>query len=480
MRALRRLAALAVSAGIVLGCAVPAHAMTFFYGNTPIELRMDALQEMIEEIRANYKDETELDDIFAGIYKGLFSSLGDPWSAYITPGPDDGTDVVTNDVEETYEGIGIVFRQAESGLRIVSVVSGSPAHLAGIRSGDYILKVGTTDVTGMSAEETAALIRGTSGSTVSLTLDRDGDTLVFDIVRETIRTDTVHSTMRRDGIAYIQIESFAEGTEEDFAESYDRLAADGAKAVVLDLRGNSGGSVNAAVQVADHLIHREGIISQLERQGVLLETVHSTPDEYAELPVVCLVDKDTASASELLAAALKDRGAATICGETTFGKGVAQYVGSGGKGNVFKLSVYYFLSPEGHAIDGVGVAPDVTVYSPSADNKEELAALRAGMAPINEEKKYYAGDTGLNVYGVQQRLKAMGYGVNPSGTMDAGTVEALRQVQAEAGVCPYGALDFCTLGIIRDKFDAFCDPQTEDLAMAKALELLQRCIETGE
>ena len=258
-----------------------------------------------------------------------------------------------------------------------------------------------------------------------------------------------------------------------FAAEYDALAAQGAKAIVLDLRGNGGGAVGEAVAVADHLIHKDGVISIFKRQCEVIETVRSTADAFADLPVVCLVDHETASASELLTAALKDRQAATIVGETTYGKGVAQFVGSGGQGNYFKLSVYYFLSPKGSDIDGVGIVPDVAVYAQGERTAEEIAQIRASVAPINEAKKYYAGDSGLNVYGVQQRLAKMGYDVEASGVMDAKTVAALKLVQTEAGVCPYGALDFCTLGIVKDKFDAWCDPGTEDAALAKALELLR-------
>ena len=474
MKRFRRLITLAAAAGIAAGTAAPVRAMTFFYGETPIELRMNALQEMIEEVRENYKDDTEMDEIFLGIYKGLFSGLGDPWTEFVTPEePAPGTNYVTTDVDEVYEGIGIVIRRADSGLRISSVVSGSPAFQAGIRSGDYILKVGPQDVTEMTSEEAAQLIRGASGSTVTLTVDRDGDVKVFEVTRQVIRTDTVAAEMLEDGIGYIRISSFAAGTADAFAEEYDKLAAQGAKGVVLDLRGNGGGSVEQAVSVADHLIHRNGIISIFKRQGEVIETVHSTADDYAQLPVVCLVDRKTASASELLTAALQDHKAATIAGEATYGKGVAQFVGSGGKGNYFKLSVYYFLSPKGNDIDGVGIQPDVAIYNQSERSEEEIAQIRAGMAPMNEEKKYYAGQNGLNVYGAQQRLKAMGYDVEPTSVMDAKTVAALKLVQAEAGACPYGGLDYCTLGIIKDKFDAWCSPASEDAALAKAVELLK-------
>ena len=474
MKILKKLAAFAAAAGILLASAGPASAMTFFYGDTPLEYRMDALQEMIEEIRENYKDETDLDQIFIGIYKGLFSSLGDPWSAYYQANDSDDVYFVTKNIEEPYEGVGVVIRSSETeGLWIVSVVSGSPAQEAGLRTGDVLLKIGQTDVTHMTAKEAGELIRGITGSSVSLTIDRDGEVMVFDLQRRIIRTDTVSGEMLDGQIAYIRITSFSVGTAALFAELYDAFAAQGAKGVVLDLRGNGGGSVAEAAAVADHLIHTDGTIAVLQRKGQNFDTIDSTKDDYAELPVVCLTDRDTASASELLAAALKDRKAATIAGETTYGKGVAQFIGEGVGNDIFTLSIYYFLSPHGHKIDGNGVTPDVAVYSGSGKSEEEIAAIRANMAPINEEKKYYAGDSGLNVYGVQQRLAAMGYDVTLTGVMDAKTIAALKELQAEAGACPYGGLDYCTLGIVKEKFDAWCYPETEDAALAKALFLLK-------
>lgn len=471
---LSKIAALVAAAAIVLGSAAPASAMTFFYGDTPIEMRMDALEEMIEEIRENYKDETDLDEIFFGIYRGLFSGLGDPWSEFLTlEEPEYGTNIITTNVDEAYEGIGIVIRRQSIGFRITSVVSGSPAYRAGIHSGDYILKVGPYDVTEMTMEELIPLIRGEIGSTVTLTVDRDGDVKVFDVVREVIRTDTVSGEMLDGQIGYIRITAFSAGTADAFAELYDSLAAQGAKGVVLDLRGNPGGSVEQAVTIADHLIHKEGVITHFRRQGEIIETIYSSKDDYADLPIVCLVDRDTASASELLVSTLKDRKAATVVGEQTYGKGVAQFIGSAGKNSYFKLSIYYFVSPNGHVIDGTGILPDIAVYSPGKKSAEEIAAIKANLAPINEEKKYYAGQSGLNVYGVQQRLILMGYDLAPTGYMDAQTIAALKLVQAEAGACPYGGLDYCTLGIVKDKFDAWCNPGGEDEALAKAIFLLK-------
>ena len=467
---LRRLVCLLLAAGLGFLTTAPASAAAFLYGATPLENRMDALEELIAELQETYKDEVDLDTLFDGMYAGLLDSLNDPWSAYIVPGEDET--YVATEIEEAYEGIGILMRNANSGVRITGTVLGSPAQAAGIRTGDYLLKVGSTDVSRMQTADIAGLIRGESGSSVTLTIDRDGDVLVFDIARAAIHTQSVTSKMLEGGIGYLKIDAFRSKTAEEFAGCYDALAAGGAKGIVLDLRGNGGGSVQAAIETADHMLHKIGLIASFARQGETIEIVSSEIDDFAQLPVVCLVDRETASASELLAAALQDRGAAKIVGETTFGKGCAQAVLSAGQGKIFKYSVYYFLSPKGRTIDGMGVIPDMAVYSPGRFSAEEIAAMREGLAPLTEERRYYAGESGLNVYGAQQRLAYMGYDVDRTGLMDAKTVAALKLVQAEAGVCPYGALDFCTLGIVRDKFEAWLSPAGEDEALAKALELL--------
>ena len=365
MRLFRKLAALAAAAGIVIGTAAPVRAMTFFYGETPIDLRMDALQEMIEEVRENYKDETAMDDIFLGIYKGLFSSLGDPWTEFVTPvEAPPGTNFITNDVDEVYEGIGIVIRKTDSGLRISSVVSGSPAFQAGIHSGDYILKVGPVDVTEMTSEEAAQLIRGTSGSSVTLTVDRDGDVKVFEVVRQVIRTDTVAAEMLDDGIGYIRISSFSAGTADCFAEEYDKLAAQGAKGIVLDLRDNPGGWVNSAVSVADLFLDKELLVYAEYRDGSRDEN-WTTPGK-TDLPLVILINENSASSSEILAGGLQNLGRATLVGVTSYGKGIIQYVlpvdDTNKDGFQFTVAQYYLN--DGTAVHKIGINPDVTVEMP--------------------------------------------------------------------------------------------------------------------
>lgn len=472
MRA-RKLTAGLLSLAIAASSAVPCFGASFFYGETPLKYRIGGLQELIEEIRENYKDETDLDTMFNGIYKGLFDSLGDRWSKYVTP-MEDGLNLVTTDLEEEYEGIGVVMRKTGGGLLITSTVLGSPAYHAGIRTGDYILKVGNVDVTQMESTQVADLIRGSGNTSVTLTVDRDGVNKVFTVNRTTISTKTVSSKMMEDNTGYIKIDSFDSKTFESFKTAYEDLIAKGMDSLVLDVRDNGGGLLGSAVQVADYLIHKEGLISTFVRQGKTVQTVYSEADSNAQVPVALLINGESASATELLAAALKERGAATLIGTATYGKGVAQTVVSTVQGSYYKLSVYYFLTPDGNNIDGVGVAPNISVYNPQGLSAEELAKLKDGLAPITETTKYYAGGSGLNVYGVQQRLAYMGYDVDRTGVMDEKTVEALKLVQAQAGASPYGGLDYCTLGIIEDMFDAYCNPKAEDLQLEKAKEFLNQ------
>lgn len=458
---------------LVFSCTGQCFGASFFYGETPLKYRISGLQELIEEIRENYKDETDLDTMFNGIFKGLFDSLGDRWSKYVTP-MEDGLNLVTTDLDEEYQGIGVVIRKTGGGLLITSTVLGSPAYNAGIKTGDYLLKVGNIDVTQMESSEVADMIRGTEGSTVTITVDRDGINKVFTVRRTTISTKTVSYKMLEGNKGYIKIDSFDSHTFESFKAAYEDLIEQGMTGLVLDVRDNGGGLLGAAVDVADYLIHSEGIISSFVRQGKTIQVVKSTADSNAQVPVVLLINNESASATELLAAALKGRGAATLVGTATYGKGVAQTVISTVQDSYFKLSIYYFLTPDGEQIDGKGVTPNITVYNNAGMSEEERASIMKGLAPITESIKYHAGETGLNVYGVQQRLGYMGYDIDCTGVMDEKTVEVLKIVQGEAGACPYGGLDFCTLGIVQRMFDAFIGPKTEDLQLAKALSVLSR------
>lgn len=445
---------------------------TFYSGATPLKYRVDALSELILEVQEMYKDEVNLDTLFTGMYEGLLHSLGDPWSVFYTSS-EEATQVIKS-IEGEYGGIGITMRMASEKVLVTATVENSPAYLAGVKSGDYIVKVDNVDLKGMLLDDVAILVRGEAGSSVTLTIERDGIQRLFTMNREIIKTISVTSKMleNSNNIGYIKISSFDSNTDEEFLETRLRLLSQGMEKMIIDLRDNGGGLMSSALNIADQLIPTTGFIAHYERQGQIIESVRSTPNATKVVPIVVLINENSASASECLVGAMKDRGVATVVGETTYGKGVAQIIADAGKGSSMKLSIFYFLTPNKTRIDGQGITPNIVVNSSAHLTKEELAAIGKGLAPMSESTKYYAGNVGLNVYAAQQRLQYLGYDLPLTAVMDEATIKAIKKFQANQLLYPYGGLDFTTTKALAKAFDIYISPSQEDLQLAKAVEVL--------
>ncbi len=468
----KRWTALLIATALFFGAAAPVSAAGFFYGDTPIEYRMGGLQEFILEVQEAYKDEVSLDTLFNGIYEGLLDSLGDPWSYYFSY--DDGREYYAQ-VDEAYAGVGLTCRAFSDGeLLVVALIEGGPADKAGIKSGDLITKINNVPTAGLDPQEAVNMLRGEAGSVVTLTIVRDEETLIVPLTRsDIVNRESVTGSMLSDSIGYLRIDAFDPGTAEQFGAALTRLRDSGARAMVLDLRGCPGGYVEEAVKIADLLIGQGGVpITSYVRKGEVLETKTSTRSAAYHLPTVCLVDRETASASELLTAALQENRIAYIIGEKTYGKGVAQIVEDTVQNHGYRLSVYYFRTPSGADIDGVGVIPDRTVKNSGNLSAEEREAINSVLAPMTEEKKYRAGETGLNVYAAQQRLRALGFDLPLTAVMDRATVEAVEEIQRQTGGYPYACLDYTTMESLERLFQEYVNGSGEDAQLAEATAYL--------
>ena len=275
--------------------------------------------------------------------------------------------------------------------------------------------------------------------------------------------------MLDDKIAYVKITEFDSDVNKEFANAKSKLLKDGAKAVILDLRNNPGGYLNPAIEIADQIL-ASGEISHFEKKGSIY-TTHSADDkESLPLEMVVLVNGNTASASEVLAAALKDNKAATLVGTTTYGKGKAQSLYSLTDGSAFKMSVFNFLTPNKNVINKVGITPDYVVSSAAGEGMSQKYDL---FAPMAERVKPGLGSVGLNVYGIQQRLEMLGYNVGITGTLDAGTYEALKKFQSSNSLYPYGIADYTTMATLDDAAYVYSRGIAgEDIQVKKALELV--------
>ncbi len=310
---------------------------------------------------------------------GLLLDL-DPHSTYF-----DREDAASFDenARGAYEGIGVELQRQEDGtLKVIAAIDDTPAAKAGLKAGDIIIAM---DGKPFRPDEgdTSAPLRGPAGSKIVLTVARKGATKPIDItvVRETIRIASVRSRMLEPGFGYVRVAAFQADTAADFEKALDKLKAAGTlRGLVIDLRSNPGGLLTSAVQMADDLLEKGGIVSTRGRLAITDAQFSATPgDRLDGAPVVVLVDGGSASASEVLAGALKDNGRARIVGSRTFGKGSVQTVLPLDNGDSVKLTTARYFTPSGKSIQALGIVPDVAFEAPKSD--EARRALSEASLP---------------------------------------------------------------------------------------------------
>ena len=320
---------------------------------------MIGLKGFIEE---NYYKPVNEVDFEEGIIKGLFKSLNDPYSVYMTKNEFD--DFMTH-TKGTYGGIGVIMTPGEDGfITVVSPIEDTPGAKVGIQSGDKIVKVNEKEVTAEKLDEAVAMIKGDPGTEVSLTILRPGKANPFsvEIKREEIRLQTVKSRVLKDDIGYIRITMFDEQTSEDFKEHLTNLQKQNIKGLVIDLRDNPGGLLSECVKIADELLGKQVIVYTEDRAG---NREYENSDEgKVNIPYTLLVNKGSASASEILAGAVKDSESGVLIGTTTFGKGLVQRVKPLDDGTGFKLTTSQYYTPNGTYIHGKGIEPNIVIEMP--------------------------------------------------------------------------------------------------------------------
>ncbi len=342
----------------------------------------DALGAFIAAWRAigdEYVGEVDEERLVQGAIRGLFDALGDDYSSYLPPAEyDEGLD----DLDGQFEGIGAVVRSETADgadceplgetcfLIVEEPVPGAPAEKAGILPRDRFLAVDDVSVDGQTTEEVISRVRGPRGTEVRLTILRGTDELEIVVVRDVIRSDEVREEILADGqVGLVRIDGFSGSAEADFRETLTRLLDGGVRGLIIDLRDDPGGYVDAATGIASELIASGPILWEEDASGRQTATNASGSGQATDpsLPVVVLVNGGTASASEILAGALQDTGRATIVGETTFGKGtVQQWRLLPGENGGYRLSVAKWLTPARRWIHRVGIAPDVVVPAASS------------------------------------------------------------------------------------------------------------------
>jgi len=325
------------------------------------------LAELEQYIQDKYYIPVDEKKLTEGIYKGLFWGIGDPYSAYLTE--EEYNNIMISTTGE-YQGIGVTIAPDDNGLiNVVSPIDGSPAAKAGIRTGDKIISVGGKPYDGSSIDQAVAAMRGKPGTKVDLVVLRGNDEMEFSIIRANIVMQSVRSEVLDGNIGYIRISSFEERTAEDFKQQLRDMELKRVKGIVIDLRDNGGGLVETSVQIADMLLD-EGVVTYTEDRKGEKEYYRSNAGS-TDLPYVILVNGGTASASEILTAAVKDHKAGKIVGTNTYGKGIIQSIEQLPNGDAVKLTIMQYFSPNGNVIHKVGIKPDVEVEELAEDTTDK-------------------------------------------------------------------------------------------------------------
>lgn len=337
---------------------------------------MEKLKLLEDTIGKYYLESVDEQTLEKGVYDGLVKALGDPYSVYYSA---EELKELQDKTEGIYYGIGAYIGiDADTSLpRLTGIIEGTPAQESGLRAGDLLYKVDGEEVQGLELTQVVSKVKGEEGTTVNLTIIREGesDYLEIDVVRRKVESPTVNQKMLDNNIGYIQITEFDTVTLDQFTEALAVCRGSGMKGLILDLRGNPGGNLNTVCDIARELLPKGLIVYTEDKNGKRTEYTCDGTNQIKE-PLVVLVDSGSASASEILAGAIKDYGIGTLVGTTTFGKGIVQRIISLSDGSAVKLTVSNYYTPNGNNIHKIGIAPDIeekfdgeAYYNDGVDNQ---------------------------------------------------------------------------------------------------------------
>lgn len=331
-------------------------ALPFGMSNTA---KIRQIEEMLDTYYVEDYDKELAEEL---MYTGLVAGVGDPYTYYLS------TDSLAEQVEKNsghFVGIGVEIYAGDDGYIVVSSVTpGGPAEAAGILAEDKITEVDGESITGKTAADVSALVKGEEGTDVTLTIFREstGEVLEKTVTRQDIQVQTVSWRMMDDNIGYISITNFRENTYSQFKEALDTLEAEGMEKLVLDLRNNTGGLVKSAHEIGEELLPEGIMVYTMDKEGNREDTL--CDDVYNDVPMVVLVNGNSASAAEILAGAIQDTGRGELIGTTTFGKGLVQRLFTLPDGSGLNVTIQKYYTPNGTSIHGVGITPDYEVELP--------------------------------------------------------------------------------------------------------------------
>lgn len=424
------------------------------------------LNMVLDLVETWYVDPVDPDVLVRGAIKGALAELNDPYTEYFEA--EDYSHFLESLSGGGFGGIGVYIEKIDEYITVVSPIKGTPAYEAGLKPGDRILEADGRVLVGVPTDVAQKLIRGEPGTKVKLKIERPLEGRVFEVevTRAIIQIPSLDYELREGNIGYIQLFSFNSDSAEKFKAALDDLKAKGAKGLILDLRGNPGGYLHVVTAIAENFVPKgKPIYHTVSRNGEK-ETVTASGNPEA-FPLVVLVDEGSASASELLSAAIKENGVGTLVGTKTFGKGSVQQLITFDNGDGLKMTTARYLTPNGNQVDKIGVEPNVVVEIPKPDPNR--------VKPLEFTRMLRRGKVGLDVQAVQQRLADIGYKPgSEDGYYGPATISAVRSFQQDNGLQVTGVVDTKTLEVLNKKVADFHAARAEkDTQMEKALEIVK-------
>ncbi|HSX53529.1 MAG TPA: S41 family peptidase [Patescibacteria group bacterium] len=333
-------------------------------GNLPANLNYSSVEQVYDTLKTSYDGKLDANKLLDGIKSGLAQATGDPYTEYFSPADAKN---FNSQLSGTFSGIGAELGKDSNGnLTVISPIAGSPADKAGLKSKDLIAKINGTSTSGMSVDDAVSRIRGDKGTKVTLQIVRDqSPTLSITITRDNIKIPSVTSKILPGNIGYIQITQFSDDTSQLATKAANDFKQAGVKGIVLDMRGDPGGLLDAAVNVSSLWLPSGKTILTERRGGEVVQTYASTGTATLQgIKTVVLIDGGSASASEITAGALHDNGAAQLIGVTSYGKGSVQEIDNLPGGAELKVTIARWYTPDGKNIDKQGIKPDQVVQIP--------------------------------------------------------------------------------------------------------------------
>ncbi|WP_018781285.1 MULTISPECIES: S41 family peptidase [Bacillus] len=425
------------------------------------------INEAYALIDSRYVEDVKDEKLVEGAIQGMLSTLKDPYSTYMDK---ETAKQFTESLDPELEGIGAEVNKTDGKLIIVSPIKGSPAEKAGIKPNDQILSVNGNSVKDLSREEAVLKIRGKQGTDVTLEIKRSGvaDPLEFKIKREKIPIFTVFSSVKKEkekNIGYIQITSFSENTAKEFRDQLKELEKKDIKGLVIDVRGNPGGYLNSVQDILGLIMTDKKPMMQVEQRNGEKKKFSTALKERKSYPISVLIDKGSASASEILAGALKEGEGYDLVGEKTFGKGTVQQAVPFKDGSNIKLTMFKWLTPDGNWIHKKGIAPTVEVKQPDYYHA----------TPIQIEKTLSYNSNDVQVKHAQEMLKSLGYVPGrEDGYFSKETESALKAFQNANEMEMTGQLDKKTAEAIQNKIIEKIRSGENDLQLQAALKLIAK------